>query len=81
MDDVFEIAAMYAQLDSGTGLSMRVYLDDERTTPPGWVRVFWPEEAIALLEREKWKKSAWITTSGTIAVARAMTSCCGWRRL
>lgn len=29
---------------------MRVYLDDERTTPEGWVRVYWPEEAIALLE-------------------------------
>ncbi|MGN7917903.1 cyclic-phosphate processing receiver domain-containing protein [Lysobacter antibioticus] len=29
---------------------MRVYLDDERTTPEGWVRVFWPDEAIALLE-------------------------------
>jgi hypothetical protein len=29
---------------------MRVYLDDERATPPGWVRVFWPDEAIALLE-------------------------------
>ena len=29
---------------------MRVYLDDERATPAGWTRVFWPEEAIALLE-------------------------------
>lgn len=29
---------------------MRVYLDDERATPDGWVRVYWPEEAIALLE-------------------------------
>jgi len=29
---------------------MRVYLDDERTTPEGWVRAYWPEEAIALLE-------------------------------
>ncbi|HEY5993630.1 MAG TPA: cyclic-phosphate processing receiver domain-containing protein [Gallionellaceae bacterium] len=29
---------------------MRVYLDDERATPEGWVRVFWPSEAIALLE-------------------------------
>ncbi|SDY90581.1 hypothetical protein SAMN04487939_10889 [Lysobacter sp. yr284] len=28
---------------------MRVYLDDERETPPGWVRVYWPDEAIALL--------------------------------
>lgn len=29
---------------------MRVYLDDERATPEGWVRVYWPSEAIALLE-------------------------------
>lgn len=29
---------------------MRVYLDDERATPKGWVRVYWPAEAIELLE-------------------------------
>ncbi|MDD2721875.1 MAG: hypothetical protein PHH47_11270 [Gallionella sp.] len=29
---------------------MRIYLDDERKTPDGWIRVFWPDEAIALLE-------------------------------
>lgn len=29
---------------------MRVFLDDERTTPAGWVRVYWPDEAIQLLE-------------------------------
>ena len=29
---------------------MRVYLDDERATPDGWVRVYWPDEAIALLD-------------------------------
>lgn len=28
---------------------MKVYLDDERTTPDGWVRVYWPDEAIDLL--------------------------------
>ncbi len=28
---------------------MRVFLDDERAAPAGWVRVRWPEEAIALL--------------------------------
>ncbi len=28
---------------------MKVYLDDERTTPAGWVRVYWPQEAIELL--------------------------------
>jgi hypothetical protein len=29
---------------------MRVYLDDERPTPEGWVRTYWPQEVIALLE-------------------------------
>lgn len=29
---------------------MKVYLDDERSTPEGWVRVYWPNEAIRLLE-------------------------------
>jgi hypothetical protein len=29
---------------------MRVYLDDERQTPEGWVRAYWPSEVIALLE-------------------------------
>lgn len=29
---------------------MRVFLDDERTTPDGWHRCYWPDEVIALLE-------------------------------
>ncbi|MFL6658149.1 MAG: cyclic-phosphate processing receiver domain-containing protein [Massilia sp.] len=29
---------------------MKVYLDDERATPDGWVRAYWPDEVIALLE-------------------------------
>lgn len=29
---------------------MKVYLDDERKTPEGFVRVYWPDEAIKLLE-------------------------------
>ena len=29
---------------------MKVYLDDERTTPEGWERVYWPEEAIEILK-------------------------------
>jgi hypothetical protein len=28
---------------------MKVYLDDERTTPQGWHRVYWPDETIELL--------------------------------
>ena len=28
---------------------MKVYLDDERATPTGWIRVYWPQEAIDLL--------------------------------
>jgi hypothetical protein len=34
-------------------MTLRVFLDDERTTPEGWVRVYWPEEAIELLESGK----------------------------
>lgn len=30
---------------------MKVYLDDERETPKGWIRVYWPKEAIKLLRR------------------------------
>ena len=29
---------------------MKVYLDDIREAPDGWHRVYWPDEAIALLE-------------------------------
>jgi hypothetical protein len=32
---------------------MKVYLDDERETPSGWQRVYWPEEAIELLKTGK----------------------------
>lgn len=30
---------------------MKVYLDDERTPPDGWVLVRWPEDAISLLSK------------------------------
>jgi hypothetical protein len=29
---------------------VKVFLDDERVTPDGWTRVYWPDEAIRLLE-------------------------------
>ena len=29
---------------------MKVYLDDERVAPEGWVRTRWPEDTIQLLE-------------------------------
>jgi hypothetical protein len=29
---------------------IKLYLDDERIAPEGWVRVYWPEEVIALLK-------------------------------
>ncbi|VAW81561.1 hypothetical protein MNBD_GAMMA12-2513, partial [hydrothermal vent metagenome] len=35
---------------------MKVYLDDERPTPEGWVRVYWPDEAIELLKTGKVKE-------------------------
>jgi hypothetical protein len=40
-----------SKTSSGTPIpAIRVFLDDERTTPDGWVRVYWPNEAICLLE-------------------------------
>jgi len=30
---------------------MKVYLDDERQTPVGWVRCYWPDDVIALIKR------------------------------
>ncbi len=30
---------------------MKVYLDDERDTPEGWTRTYWPSETIELLEK------------------------------
>jgi hypothetical protein len=29
---------------------MKLYLDDERTTPAGWSRAYWPDEVISLLK-------------------------------
>ena len=29
---------------------MKVFLDDYRETPTGWVRAFWPDEIVRLLE-------------------------------
>jgi hypothetical protein len=29
---------------------MKVFLDDQRDTPDGWVRTYWPDEVIALLQ-------------------------------
>lgn len=32
---------------------MKIFLDDERKTPIGWIRVYWPDEAIELLKTGK----------------------------
>jgi hypothetical protein len=29
---------------------MKIFLDDYRTAPKGWIQVYWPSEAIELLE-------------------------------
>jgi hypothetical protein len=30
---------------------IKVYLDDERQTPEGWVRAYWPDEVIELIKQ------------------------------
>jgi len=32
---------------------MKIFLDDERKTPKGWIRVYWPNEAIEFLKTGK----------------------------
>lgn len=29
---------------------MKIYLDDERVTPVGWIRAYWPKDVIKLLK-------------------------------
>lgn len=29
---------------------MKIFLDDERATPDGWTRTFWPQEVIDLIQ-------------------------------
>lgn len=31
--------------------SIKVWLDDRRPAPPGWIHVYWPDEAIVLLDQ------------------------------
>lgn len=37
-------------MTSDTPEVMKVFLDDQRETPYGWVRAYWPNEVIALLK-------------------------------
>jgi hypothetical protein len=32
---------------------MKIFLDDNRKTPEGWVRCYWPDEVIALLREQR----------------------------
>ncbi len=46
-DNLVDVARTSADPAS---LALRVFLDDERATPEGWVRTYWPDEVIDLLE-------------------------------
>jgi len=37
---------------------MKIYLDDERKTPQGWTRAFWPDEVIELISDPENRVSA-----------------------
>lgn len=47
---MIEIGKAMIEIGGGVEKSMKVYLDNERATPPSWVRVYLPYQAIALLE-------------------------------
>jgi len=31
---------------------VKLYLDDERKAPPGWIQIRWPEEAVEFLKKD-----------------------------
>lgn len=35
------------------GLTLKIFLDDERSAPEGWVQCHWPNEVIELLMKEQ----------------------------
>jgi hypothetical protein len=47
------ISTSVANDANGTQYQMKVYLDDQRSTPEGWTRAYWPDEAIKLLKSGK----------------------------
>lgn len=54
--DAFHVFAYGMPMSNATlseGDAVKVFLDDERTAPDGWVHVRWPDEAIALLHTGK----------------------------
>lgn len=54
---------------------MKVYLDDERATPEGWTRVYWPNEAIRLLDTGTVEEISLDQDSATMREERATMSC------
>ena len=52
---------------------MKVYLDDERATPDGWVRAWWPVEVIELLKTGQVSELSLTTTWATTSAAPATT--------
>lgn len=58
---------------------MRIFLDDERITPEGWVRTYWPDEVIALGQGEVTHVSL-DHDLGSISRERATTSFYGSKR-
>jgi len=47
---LYKAAARMRPVQAG---GLKVFLDDERETPAGWKRVYWPDEAIRLLQTNR----------------------------
>jgi len=54
-------------------IAIKIYLDDLRSTPEGWIRVYWPDEAIELLKMGNVDISVWITILEMMNVAQVTT--------
>ena len=54
---------------------MKIYLDDERSTPDGWLRVYWPDEAIEILKSGEVNDAASNHSNVLLLIAVAATCC------
>jgi len=60
---------------------MKVYLDDERVAPDGWVQVRWKDKAIELLQTGAVTHLSLDHDLGMISEEQDMTCCFGLKKL
>ena len=62
-------------MKNSDSVEMKIHLDDERRTPDGWLRVYWPDEAIEILKSGEVNDAASNHSNVLLLIAVAATCC------